>query len=655
MFDLVEGRSSPWSGGALSTGNIPESIGPYRVCRHLGSGGMGEVFDVVDPILDRHIAIKVLSRTRGDVDSRALMREAQILAQLNHPHIAKIFDYEEKPVPFIRMELVQGKSLAEVISDDAPLPLSRALDIAAQVADALEAAHGQGIIHRDLKPGNIMVGPRDQVVLLDFGIAKLMEQPDERGGRTSDSPANVLSSPRGTLAYMSPEQLDARSLSPASDLWALGIIVLQLLGSRPDPITSPRLNPWPPFSHRPSGASTALHQLLRRCLRSNPSSRPTAAEAREVFEKELLLTRVSRISVRPAPRRLSRPRLRIISAWVFSSLVIAIAWLVARQLPRKSEATTHLEMRWEGPSSRPVLYLADQRGDRLWETNSVAGEPIVLPHDAARPAPPFARLTSADGHDLVVFATSARTGNDHVYYFDTTTRAIVRTFGCDSPLPPEHEGSVWTCAWQREMRRSADGIPDAVAIGWFRDGVYASTTVEIRNAVGSRIAAVQHCGMLFAWGDGDLDQDGLSELLLYGVHQLDQDLPEYPASLSAPGVHPVAMALLEPPVFGQLYAPALWDEPAANVKGYLVIPPLRIDGDVREPQVEMVHWGTRQLQIQMKDGRIVTVGPGLNPTCVTVPSWSTWGSSLIETGEEVLWWGRGRTLTPISTPVGDCP
>ena len=157
---------------------IGSSLGPYRVVSKLGVGGMGEVYRATDTKLNRDVAIKVLPEAFAlDADRLArFTREAQVLASLNHPNIAQIFGIEESNgVRALVMELVEGDDLSVLIARGA-IPLDEALPIAKQIAEALEAAHEQGIIHRDLKPANIQVRADGTVKVLDFGLAKALDQ-----------------------------------------------------------------------------------------------------------------------------------------------------------------------------------------------------------------------------------------------------------------------------------------------------------------------------------------------------------------------------------------------------------------------------------------------------------------------------------------------
>ena len=187
-----------------------ERFGNYEILGPLGAGGMGEVYRARDSNLKREVAIKVLSQTFShDADRVArLRREAEVLASLNHSHIAAIYDLVEiGTLPFLVLELVEGETLADRI-ERGPIACQEALAIARQIAEALEAAHDKGIIHRDLKPANIKITSDGHVKVLDFGLAKMHS---EAGGKlhSSDVSTVMATTPGmivGTVAYMSPEQ-----------------------------------------------------------------------------------------------------------------------------------------------------------------------------------------------------------------------------------------------------------------------------------------------------------------------------------------------------------------------------------------------------------------------------------------------------------------
>ncbi len=200
---------------------------------------MGEVYRARDAKLHRDVAIKVLlPSVANDPDRLArFSREAQVLASLNHPNIAHIHGIEESNgITALVMELVEGEDLSQRIARGA-IPFDEALPIARQIAEALEAAHEQGIIHRDLKPANIKVRPDGVVKVLDFGLAKAMDPAGASSDHAMNSPTISLHATQagmilGTAAYMSPEQASGKPVDKRSDLWAFGVVLLEMLTGR---------------------------------------------------------------------------------------------------------------------------------------------------------------------------------------------------------------------------------------------------------------------------------------------------------------------------------------------------------------------------------------------------------------------------------------
>jgi serine/threonine protein kinase/tetratricopeptide (TPR) repeat protein len=214
-------------------------LGQYEILAPLGSGGMGEVYVARDPSLGRKVAIKLLPiRLSGDRETLArFTREARSASALNHPNIVTIHEVgmdQGSGSPYIVMEFIDGRDLRGLISDG-PLPNQKTLDIAAQIADGLAAAHEQGIIHRDLKPENVMVTKDGYVKILDFGLAKVIRPAGESDDDTVEldlpgtNPGTIL----GTIGYMSPEQATGKPLDFRSDQFALGAILYELATGRP--------------------------------------------------------------------------------------------------------------------------------------------------------------------------------------------------------------------------------------------------------------------------------------------------------------------------------------------------------------------------------------------------------------------------------------
>jgi serine/threonine-protein kinase len=219
--------------------------GRYRLDKLIGGGGMGEVWEAHDDVLDRSVAIKIIRPNLADDENvRARLRvEAQLAGKLHHPGIVDVFDYGEdeedgKPVPFLVMPLIDGAPLSALLAERSPLSTGESMAIVAEVAAALQVAHEAGIVHRDLKPGNILVTPDGRVMIVDFGIAHAA------GGEPLTQTGALI----GTADYLSPEQAAGRTATPASDLYSLGVVAYTCLSGNL------------PF-HRDSDIATALAHI----------------------------------------------------------------------------------------------------------------------------------------------------------------------------------------------------------------------------------------------------------------------------------------------------------------------------------------------------------------------------------------------------------
>ena len=336
-------------------------LGVYEVTIQIGEGGMGQVYRARDTQLNRDVALKVLPEAfASDADRLArFTREAQVLASLNHPHIAAIYGIEGSALV---MELVEGEDLSQRVARGA-IPLDEALPIGKQIAEALEAAHEQGIIHRDLKPANIKVRTDGTVKVLDFGLAKALDPTP--AGRDFSPAGHLANSPTittpamtqagmilGTAAYMAPEQAKGRVVDRRADIWAFGAVLFEMLtGTRAFPgedltdTLAAVVRAEPDWSLLPPDVSPSLLVFLRRCLQKDPKQR--VGDIRDVrlalegaFESTAPQTSMMATS--------SSPRGRLA---VFSALATAAVVIVALGIP----AVRHLR---ETLPEQPSLQLS---------------------------------------------------------------------------------------------------------------------------------------------------------------------------------------------------------------------------------------------------------------------------------------------------------
>ena len=408
-------------------------LGAYQLLAPIGAGGMGEVYRARDTRLGRDVAIKMLPRAFSDHPDRLARfeREARVLASLNHPHIATIYGIEDADgVRAIVMELVEGDTLAERIARAGDgLPIKEALDIARQIADALDAAHEKGIVHRDLKPANIKITSQGIVKVLDFGLAKLEAGGAGKAGgagrEVTEAPTITVDDTReglvvGTAAYMSPEQARGQTVDKRTDIWAFGCVAYEMLTGHPpfpgdtvSDIIAAILEREPEWRALPATTSGTVQRLLRRCLEKDPKRRlHDIADARIEIDDVLVGAAVLPASVPVTPRSPGRNRLAwTVAALVLAALVVSLAVGAAtylRSMPTDTRAyhtsivppegvTFVASIGASGPVSRFALspdgqrlaFLAAgaDRRTRLWvrPLDTFAAQPLAGTEDAHAP------------------------------------------------------------------------------------------------------------------------------------------------------------------------------------------------------------------------------------------------------------------------------
>jgi serine/threonine-protein kinase len=330
-----------------------DRLGPYEVTAALGAGGMGEVYRARDTRLGRDVALKVLpAAVAADAERLArFTREAQVLAALNDAGIAAIFGLEESgEAKALVLELVEGPTLAERLTQG-PLPLDEALEIAAAIAAALDAAHEHGIVHRDLKPANVKIRPDGVVKVLDFGLAKALDASSGFGMDATHSPTLTAQATRsgiilGTAAYMAPEQAKGKAVDRRADIWAFGVVLFEMLtgkrlfdGETPSEVLAAVILKEPDLTPLPDATPPYVRHLLTRCLERDPKRR-----LRDIGEARLALgSPVSLLASGPVPAaaRTAVPDRRPF-VWIVAALCAALAggaaamalWLL-RPAPRE--------------------------------------------------------------------------------------------------------------------------------------------------------------------------------------------------------------------------------------------------------------------------------------------------------------------------------
>jgi Tol biopolymer transport system component len=397
---------------ALSAG---DRLGVYELGSPLGAGGMGEVYRAKDTKLGRDVALKILPASFTNDPERVarFRREAQVLASLNHPHIAQIHGLEESNgTQFLVLELVDGESLDKRIARG-PIRVDEALGIAKQIAEALEAAHEKGIIHRDLKPANVALTNDGQVKVLDFGLAKAVEGASASGdlsmSPTITSPAMMtgVGVILGTAAYMSPEQAKGRPADKRSDIWAFGCVLYEMLTGRPpfagedtSEVLARIIERDPDFQALPPRTPQAILRLLRRTLEKDRKRRlADVSDARIEIDDALAATPPETIAAIAPGARVRKGILWALGATAvlaIGALAIPATLYFRRAVPEPmvtrfdvvTPPTTDAFSFALSPDGRQLVFVANgDNGSQLWlrPLDQIKAQPLAGTAGASYP------------------------------------------------------------------------------------------------------------------------------------------------------------------------------------------------------------------------------------------------------------------------------
>jgi eukaryotic-like serine/threonine-protein kinase len=378
-------------------------IAHYRITGKLGEGGMGVVYRATDSRLGREVAIKVLPPAMAaDPDRMARFeREARLLASLDHPNIGAIYGIEQSGgTSALVLALIEGPTLADRIAQS-PIPLDEAVAIARQLAEALEYAHDRGIVHRDLKPANIKITPDGAAKVLDFGLARALTDDAAPAADPTVSPTLSMRATQagmilGTAAYMAPEQAKGKTVDRRADIWAFGVILLEMLTGRPvfagdsiAEILASSMKDAPPLERLPAATPPALRRLIARCLEKDPRQRLQAiGEARILLSAPLDQAAPAALPPTAVPTRTSKLPWAVAAAFLLA--LTALAFRHFREQPPAAPTVRFQVLSSDGsqlgasislsPDARRLAFRArDEAGWRIWirSLDSLEAHPLA--------------------------------------------------------------------------------------------------------------------------------------------------------------------------------------------------------------------------------------------------------------------------------------
>ena len=485
---------------------VGKELGRYRVVSLLGAGGMGAVYDAIDSSLGRHVALKILPPHLLTDQSRVrrFIQEARSASSLNHPHLVAIYDIGTQSVDgadlqFIAMEKIDGNTLRENLAARQPT-IKRALELMVQITDAVAAAHGAGVIHRDLKPENVMVSNSGYVKVLDFGLAKLID--DGSSSPSNDSKTAVMSTQSGvvvgTAGYMSPEQAAGRAVDHRSDIFALGCLLYEMTSGRrafrgestvdtlhkiihdePDPLQAIAPN-----------TPAELQRIVRKALAKDPDERYQSARDLAIDLRGLLRDLESSPSTERAVAQRSPNRTFAIAATVAAIALLALAgwWLSRRANSNSAAMPARLEMQRltqngdtihaaVSPDGKLLGYVvSNEKGQSLNLRQIATGQDLQLvpPQHAG-----FWGLSfTPDGNTIIYALKSKETPHNGAFFrvstLGGTPEQIVEAIDCPPAISPDGKRLAWQRADFPSPGQSAlmvaniDGS-DAKAIATRRD------------------------------------------------------------------------------------------------------------------------------------------------------------------------------------------